>query len=528
MTGSSVNCTCTGTVGVVASGSASPYTYLWNDPSAQTTTTASSMCAGTYTVTVTDANGCTNTSIATVIETGTFSAGITSSSNISCNGAGDGTITVTAAGGTSPYTYAWSNLATTATISSLSAGVYTVTVSDVNGCTSIDNVTITEPSALTVSTTSKNVMCFRDCNGSVTSSPSGGSLPYTFQWDDPQLQNGAAAFALCAGTYNVTITDANGCTVVGTGSVTEPAQILLNATVVDATCGSPDGSATVAPTGGVGSYTYFWGDVLSQTTATAVGLPAGGVTVMVTDGSGCTVFATVSIGATGGPVISIASSTNIQCNGVCDGTATSSVASGTTPFTYLWSDALNQTTANATNLCVGFYSVKVTDDNGCVSNISFAITEPPALTGAISDSVMVSCNGVCDGSATVALAGGTGAYTYLWSGGQTTSTATGMCAGTQTVTVTDANGCNVVLTVVITQPPVLTIPTTSSVTPCPCPCAGVVRAFPTGGTTPYTVIWSNGFAEQFQTTLCDGSYSVTVTDANGCTATGGPEVITNP
>jgi len=527
MTGSSVNCTCTGTADVAASGGSVPYTYLWNDPSSQITSSATALCAGTYMVTVTDANGCTSTGSATVIETGTFSAGITSSNDISCNGAADGTATVTASGGMSPYTYAWSNLASTVTISPLSPGLYSVTITDVNGCTAIDNVTISEPAGLTVFLTDKNAMCYRDCNGSSTASVSGGMLPYTYQWDDPNLQITAAALNLCADTYNVTITDANGCTATASSTITEAAQIILNPTVVDATCGNPDGSATVSPTGGTGAYTYIWGDLLSQTTDAAVGLPAGGVTVMVTDADGCSVIATINIGATGGPVISIASSSNVTCYGACDGNATSSVSGGTAPLTYLWSDALNQTTVVATSLCAGDYSVKVTDDNGCVSNVSLSITEPPALNGSITDSVMVSCNSICDGNATVANVGGTGAYTYLWSNGQTTSTATGLCAGNHSVTVTDENNCNVIVSVTITQPPPLTAPTTSSVTTCPCPCAGVVRVFPAGGTPPYTVIWSNGFSEQFQTKLCDGSYSVTVTDANGCTATGGPEIINN-
>jgi len=527
MTGSSVNCTCTGTLEVAASSGATPYTYLWNDPSTQATPVATFLCAGTYTVTVTDANGCVNIGNATVIETGTFSAGVTSSSDITCSGANDGTATVTAAGGTAPYTYAWSNSSSSTSISSLAAGIYSVTVTDANGCTSIDNVTIAEPSTLSVSITNKNVICYRDCNGSSTAAPSGGVLPYTYQWDDPSLQNSAAAINLCAGSYNVTVTDANGCGVTASGTITESAQIILNATTVDATCGNPDGSATVAPTGGAGTYTYLWGDLLSQTTSTAVGLTSGGVTVMVTDADGCSVTATVDVGATGGPVVTIPSTSNITCSGTCNGTATASVASGTAPLTYLWSDASNQTTITATNLCAGAYSVKVTDANGCVASASLSITEPPALNGAISDSVMVSCNGFCDGSATVAVTGGTGTYTYLWSNGQTTSTATVLCAASHSVTITDANNCSTVVTVIVTQPPPLTAPTISSVTVCPCPCAGVVRVFPAGGTPPYTVIWSNGFAEQFQTKLCDGTYSVTVTDANGCTVTGGPEIITN-
>lgn len=524
--GSNVNCTCNGTATVTASGT-SPFTYQWNDPASQTSTTATGLCSGTYSVTVIDANGCSSDDNISIIELSGFGATITAISNVSCNGAGDGSATVTASGGVTPYTYLWSNSATTATVSSLSPGAYSVTVTDANGCVSIQNITITEPSVLSATTTAQDAGCFEACNGSATVTALGGVFPYTYQWDDADLQTTPTAVMLCDGSYTVTITDSNGCTTSANATINGLPPIILTLSSTDASCGAPDGSTSVSATGGNSPYTYLWNMIPIQTTDTATGLPAGNYTVMVTDANGCSVFGDVSVNATGGPVASISSSVNVNCNGVCIGSATVSVTGGAAPLTYLWSDASNQTNITATGLCARNYSVRVTDSNGCISNTTVTITEPPALNISISDSVDVSCNLSCDGSATVTAVGGTGTYTYSWTSGQNTALANSLCAGNYSVTVTDANSCSAIASVNITEPPPLTVTTTASVTPCSCPCAGVVRAFPAGGTPPYSVVWSNGSTDKYLSKLCDGTYFVTVTDANGCTVVGNNVTITN-
>jgi len=530
VTKTDANCSCNGDATVSASGALSPYTYLWNDPLSQTNATATGLCVGGYNVTVTDANGCSSEISVSIVETGTFTASISSFNNISCFGANDGSASVTASNGTTPYSYLWSNSATTTTISSLSAGTYIVTATDANGCTSIDTAIIIEPAALALTTTVNSAGCSGSCTGSATANVTGGTTAYTYQWNDPAFQTNATAAGLCAGSYDVSVTDANGCTTSGSVTITEASPTTLSTSSTDATCGNPDGSASVGASGGNGPYTYYWNDPNNQTGATATGLNAGGYTVAVTDVNGCMVSASISVNASGGPVASIAGSNDVSCNGLCDGDATANQTGGTAPFTYTWTGTPTQTTQTATGLCKGGYQVSVVDANGCASAASVIITEPPVLISSITDSVNVSCNGLCDGSATVTAIGGTGTYTYSWNTtpAQTNATATGLCNGSYTVTTTDANGCVTTSTVNITEPPPLSAPTTGSVTPCPCPCAGVVRVFPTGGTSPYTIIWSNGFTDQFQTKLCDGTYDVTVTDANGCTVTGLTVTITNP
>jgi len=527
LAGTDVNCTCNGTATATPLTGTSPYTYVWNDPGSQTTSEATGLCAGTYILMLIDANGCTTSDLVSIVEISNYSTSV-ATGNVSCNGAGDGWATVTASGGVTPYTYAWSNSNTTSGISALSPATYLVTVTDANGCISIESVVITEPAVLSVSATSVDASCYGSCDGSGTASVTGGVLPYTYLWDDISFQTTVTALRLCIGSYNVLVTDSNGCTASASITINQPLQIILSMDSTDATCGASDGTAKVTASGGAGGpYSYFWNVIPVQTTDTAVGLSAGIYNVMVTDGNGCIEIEDVSVNATGGPVATISASTNLVCNGVCDGAASVSVSGGTSPLTYLWSDANNQSTTTATGLCALNYNIKVTDANGCVSTASINLSEPPALNISITDSTNVLCNGVCDGTATVSVVGGTGAYTYAWSNGQNTSTATALCAASYSVTVTDANNCTATVTVTITEPPLLTVTTTGSVTPCPCPCAGVARVFPVGGTPPYNVIWTSGETDKYLSKLCDGTYGVIVTDANGCVVVGTDVVIIN-
>ncbi|MBN4051201.1 hypothetical protein JYU16_00140 [bacterium AH-315-M05] len=523
---SSTGATCgnaNGDASVSVSGGSSPYTYSWNDPALQTTATATGLIAGTYTVTVTDSNSCAATASVLVNDISGPDASILSSNNVSCNGDCDGSANVSVSGGTSPFTYLWDDPAsqTTFNATGLCAGTYSITVTDSNGCTGSDSVTITESSLFTASSFGIGTSCNGTCNGSASVALSGGTSPFTYQWDDPSFQTTETATGLCAGTYTVTVTDANGCITSDSISIGEPAPVSLTTSITDATCGSTDGEASVSVAGGTSPYTYLWDDPLNQTTSTATGLAAGGYTVTVTDVNGCGASATVTINDIGGPTASISSFIDVSCNGLCDGEATVSVSGGTTPYTYLWDNGDNTPTADT--LCAGTYSVTVTDANGCAAAVSIDINEPAALNSSITSINNTSCNGICDGDATVSVNGGTGAYTYLWNDplSQTTATADSLCAGTYTVTVTDNNGCVTLSVAEVTEPAVLVANTTGSVAICDgCFCTGSVLLFPEGGTLPYSILWSNGYADQFQTGLCDGTYTVTLTDANGCTTTG--------
>ena len=505
----------TGSLTGSATGGTGAYTYLWSN--AGTSATISSLAAGVYTLTVTDANGCTGTTNGTITEPTTLNATITSQTNVDCNGSSTGSLTVTASGGTPAYTYLWSNAATTATAGSLAAGAYTVTVTDANGCTAIASATITEPTALSATiSSSTNVDCNGNSTGSATVSASGGTTSYTYLWSNAATT--ATASSLPAGAYTVTVTDANGCTATANVTLTEPNPLVANATLDnDVSCnGFTDGGATASATGGTGAYTYLWSN--AETTAAITNQGAGTYTVTVTDANGCTSVASVSISQPTALGSSITSQTNVACNGGASGAATVAATGGTTPYTYLWSNAA--TTAIASSLMAGNYSVTVTDANGCTSTSSVTITEPSALSSTITSQTNVACNGDATGSATVSVSGGTTAYTYAWSSGGTAAVETGLGAGTYSVTITDANGCTDLASVTITEPTALSA-TISSQTNVDCngSSTGAATVTASGGTPSYTYAWSSGGTGAIETGLAAGTYTVTVTDANGCTET---------
>ena len=509
-----------GTAFVSASNGAAPYTYLWDDPSSQTSDTAAGLAAGTYTVLVTDANGCTASDIVAVNNAGAPSVSILSFTDVSCNGGNDGEATVSASGGTLPYTYQWDDPLnqTTATATGLTAGTYTATVTDSNNCIASAIATISEPNPLLTTTISIGENCSGSCDGEATVNVTGGITPYSYLWDDGQTTQ--TATGLCAASYNVTVTDSNGCTTIAGATVSGPAPLSSSIdTVINTSCGACDGSAAVSATGGTTPYTYLWDD--GQVTATAINLCAGFYNVTVTDDNGCTATSSVTVTGPGGLSSSITSSTNVSCFGACDGSATVTAVGGTTPYLYLWDNG--DTTDIAINLCAGPHNVTVTDNNGCITASSVIITEPPsAMTVSMSGSINASCNGVCDGEATVSVVGGTLPYSYSWDNGDTTDISINLCAGLHNVTVSDNNGCTDTANVQITQPAAAIVVDTASVTNVSVNGGndGTIDINVTGGTGPYTYLWSPGNdTTQDISGLGANTFTVTVTDANGCQGT---------
>ncbi|MFT4981568.1 MAG: subtilisin-like proprotein convertase family protein, partial [Bacteroidia bacterium] len=313
---------CIGEATADVTGGTAPYTYSWDDALTQSTTTADSLCASTYTVTVTDANGCTETATVAISGPNGFSSNITSQTSASCNGNCDGGAVVEGVGGTPPYTFQWNDISNTAndTVSGLCAGIYSVTVTDDNGCISVSTVVIDQPDPLTATTTGDDVSCFGECDGEATTFTLGGTFPYFYQWNDPANQTTLTAVGLCTGSYQVLITDANGCVADTSADIFEPTEIVIDTTIVEATCGICNGEITVTPNGGVQPYTYLWGN--GETTAAISSLCPGVYTVDVTDVIGCTVNFDIAVSNDGGPTSATVAVTDASCFGVCDGEAT--------------------------------------------------------------------------------------------------------------------------------------------------------------------------------------------------------------
>ncbi len=509
-----------GNATVIPSGGTPPFMYLWSN--GQNTSTATGLAAGNYTVTITDDNGCIASQSVTITQPPLLASTATQT-NVSCNGSNDGTATVTAAGGSPPYSYLWSNGATTSQITNLTSQTYSVTITDANGCTTTNTFSITQPPVLTSTATQTNVVCNGGNNGTATVAAAGGSPPYTYLWSNggttSQISN------LTSQIYSVTITDANGCTTTNTFSITQPPLFTATATQTNVSCnGGADGTASALVSGGGNPpFTYSWNPG-GQTSQTATGLSAGTYSVIITDASGCTVNTTVSI-TQPTPISVITSSVSENCN-QGNGSATVSPSGGTPNYTYLWGNG--QSTQIATGLSAGTYSVIITDANGCTSVQAVTVGNISPGTASITSSVNVSCNAGSNGSASAGITGGNAPFTYSWTGGQSTQTATGLSAGTYTITVTDADGCTSSATVNITQPTAIAVPPPSSV---PENCNqgnGSATASPSGGTPNYTYLWGNGQITQTATGLSAGTYTVVVTDANGCTAVTSVTVVNIP
>jgi hypothetical protein len=513
-----------GTATVSSSGGTAPYTYSWS-PSGGTSATASNMAAGTYTCTVKDVNQCSATKTVTITQPTAVTA-TTTQTNVSCNGGNNGTATVTSSGGTAPYTYSWSpSGGTTATASNLVAGTYTCTVKDVNQCSSLKTVTITQPTVLLAATTQTNVSCNGGNNGIATASASGGSAPYTYSWS-PSGATTATQSNLAAGTYTCTVKDVNQCSATKTVTITQPAAVTATTTQTNVGCnGGNNGTATTTASGGTAPYTYSWSPS-GGTVATATNLAAGTYTCMVKDVNQCSVTKTVTI-TQPTALVAATTQTNVSCNGGNNGTATVLPSGGTSPYTYSWSTS-GGTAATAVNLGSGTYTCTVKDVNQCSATKTVTITQPTAVTATITQT-NVSCNGGNNGSAIVTATGGTAPFTYSWSpSGGTAATASNLATGTYTCTILDANQCSATKTVAITQPAVLMAATTQTNVSCNGGNNGSATATASGGTAPYTYSWSpSGATTATASNLAAGSYTCTVNDSKQCT-TSKNVVITQP
>ena len=378
-------------------------------------------------------------------------------------------------GGVSPYTYLWNAAAgnqTTSFASNLPIGNYQVTVSDLNGCLYDTLVTIFEPAILQATTSSQSVLCFNGSDGIAIIQPMGGVAPYTYAWDvNANNQTTDTASLLAMGTYDVTVTDTNGCTLDTTVIVSQPALMEVSDTVVSHVfCkGGNSGVAAVTVSGGVFPYSYLWdANALNQTGDTATQLSAGTYSITVTDAGGCTKTASVTITEPNSPLTLSVTTTDITCFGFSDGTSSTFTFGGTAPYTYTWS-ASGQTTSQVSGLDQGVYSVTVLDQSGfCIALSGIVVNEPDKISS--TDSVIdASCYGGTNGSATINPSGGITPFIYQWdanAGNQTNITATNLSLGSYQVSITDSNGCVFDTAVMISSPPPIQSTSSSDSTRC--------------------------------------------------------------
>jgi hypothetical protein len=511
-----------GAATVDPSGGVPPYAYAWNNGG--TTQTIESLSPGIYTVSIADANGCNAVQTVTVNAFGCNLSGSTSFTNANCNGSNDGLASVNLTGAVNPVTYAWSNGATTQSVNNLAPGVYIISVVDGNFCQAVLSVSISEPSVLSANASASDVTFLGASDGTATANPTGGTPVYTYLWSDNGTNQ--TITGLAPGTYTVTVTDANGCTVTQTATVSA-FTCALSATIVpvDVSCfGGSDGQATIAVIGGVLPYSYLWSTGASGQTAT--NLPVGSFTATATDATGCTVTQSVNVGQPTLLVATVNSVQNVLCPQDKTGSVNIGVSGGTAPYSFNWPGG------NSNNFGVGTYTVVITDANNCTASATFSIVstdiESPVLTcpagiqicggnvvsygpPSVSDNCGVEgppirISGPASGSALLE-----GAYTIVYQ-------ATDVSGNSSTCSF------SIVVNVV---PDILIDDVSNDVNG-----QGV-------GTISVTPVGSGGFSfawnkngQSFASTedlsgLNAGSYTLTITDMNGCTSALAPITITN-
>jgi len=500
-----------GSATLTISGGSSPYNYQWSDSGAPTDT-RNDLSAGNYLVTVTDDNSCLAIINIVLSDPIALQAALNTLPT-SCNGGNNGQAAVQVTGGTGSYSYSWANGLMTPAVSGLSAGPVSITVTDANGCQTTVQGTVSQPTAISLTTSKQDPSCFGFGDGQATVTAGGGVGGYQYSWNSGQTT--ATAVNLFAGLTVVTVTDANGCQT--TAGVTLGQPTALTATAADGlvSCnGASDGSVTVSPAGGTTPYSYLWNDPNQQNTATASGLILGTYSVTVTDANGCQ--ATSSAIVDGTPAIVLALTTSdVNCNGGNDGTIVVNATGGAGSYTYSWSAPGIGSTATPVNLTAGNYSVTVSDTNGCVADASAFINQPSSLILSAGLTPAL-CAGEPSGAINLVVQGGTAPYTYLWTNGADTEDVTGLTSGNYRVTVTDANNCETTLANFIAEPP--NLQTSFDITDITCfgEITGAVEATVVGGVPPYQLTWSNNQTGLELNPVPAGDYTLQITDANGC------------
>ncbi len=492
-----------GFLNATVSGGTAPYFYLWSNGA--TTPNINNLGVGTYSLTVTDALACTASASIPLTAAPGMVVNVTSG-NPTCQGAANGFLNAMASGGVAPYTYLWSNGATTQTVSNVPAGTYSVTVTDNAGCPIVKTTTLTAPSAMVVSVSATNASQCGASNGSVTAVPSGGNPPYSYQWNFGGTSN--IVTGISAGQYTVTVTSMEGCTATGSATVGQPNTLDVVVSGTNSVCGSAAGGAlNTTVTYGTAPFSYLW-----NTGATSPGLTniaAGTYSVTVTSAQGCTGSGSKTI-LQNPSIVPQASVTPTQCFGLNNGSINVTTSGGTLPFSYLWNTGA--TTSYLPNLSAGNYFLTISDAAGCTATQSIPVPQPAAI------GVFFTVNPGCGNTNQVmaGVQGGSPPYTYLWNTGSVNPAIFNLAPGGYSVTVTDSHGCSASAATMVTgfSSPVLSL--TPQNTTCNGTSDGMVTSTILSGNGPYTYGWSTGGTSPFISNLQPGTYSLTLTDANGC------------
>lgn len=516
VTGSVSNATCSGgndgAINLSVSGSNSLYSYLWNN-NAQTQT-LSNLTPGTYQVTVTNADGCSAVQSFNVAQSGSNISADLSVVNPTCFGSNNGSIAVTVNGGTAPYSFNWGSGITTQNRTNLSAGTYTVTVADFSGCNVVKSVTLTQLPGITINPVKVNADCATGTAGSINLNVSGGAGGFSYTWNDNNTNQHRTG--LNAGTYNVVVADANGCTAVASSTISTSGSISANFNYAGTYC-APAAAVSFTHAGTQNGVSHYWS--FGNNTSSVQASPAYTYTtpdnynvVHVVSNSVCTDTVRKIVAIKAQPVIS-PSVTQIPCNGGGEGAITLNVSNGLAPYSFNWGNGI--TMQNRSNLSVGDYSVTVTDNNACSASFATSIVQGAAIT--VSEThTNVTCHSGTNGNIDITATGGIPPYNFRWSNGEMLEDLNNIGAANYIVTVTDARDCSVAATIDVTQPQALQLAIDKVDASCFGTATGSLHANVTGGTQPMVYNWTGNVNSQSLNNIGAGVYTLSVTDAAGC------------
>lgn len=495
-----------GVVTALVTGGASPFSFSWSN--GQTGNTIKNLKAGAYQVSVIDANGCEGMAEAVVEQTFGFSL-LIEGVDMACADQANGRATAMIEGGMAPFLYNWNTGATGSSISDLEAGTYTLSVTDAIGCAVEDSVTIDAPDTLFAVPLRKDISCFGAQDGAAGAEVSGGVPPYEYAWGDGSTT--AVIEDLAVGLYGVIIRDANNCITTASITISEPPPLTLSLIIEEVPCeGNATGEIRSVVEGGLTPYSYRWSN--GGLTSTLSGVLGGQYGLTVTDAGGCEISAMTTLTASPGLAVSL-DQLDIQCAGQTNGRLTALVEGGQMPFEFAWDTGSASPTL--AGLGPGEYSLRVTDANNCFDTITARLIEPSAMISSTISS-NISCAGAQDGRASVTVSGGVPPYSYAWGNGSETAEIENLPAGNYGVIVEDANGCIEVGSVVIEEPPALSVSLIIGNEPCAGNSDGMIQANIEGGISPYHFRWNTGDSLAILEGIAGGIYQLTVSDASAC------------
>ena len=541
---------CDGKIETIVHGGTRPYRFRWNNAEETNDSVKTQLCDGNYKVEVIDKNQCTAT--ASILLPPPLVVKISVQDSVNCFGDNNGSLQVHAQGGVpykngNPYSYVWKKQNKSgvyeeltaekdSVISGLTAGWYALNITDSIGVTlRADSVFyLPEPEPLAIRIQKTDVLCHGASTGAISAVVTGGLKPYTLLWNtgstDAELQN------IKAGLYTITATDRHGCTKQYTATINQSDSLIIGFinTVAPLSTNSCDGLLTASVVGGVEPYTYQWSPN-NTSGATAERLCRGFYTVKVNDLFGCPAEVTKNLNDAPPPfVVSLYVKDSIQCHGTYAGAIAARVSGGipfTTgnPYLYIWKkknrageyrSIANSNDSIVANLTTGWYAFNVQDaDKNILSeSIEIYLPEPDTLVMTVSYTD-IPCKDLHNGSASAHVSGGVLPYAYKWSNGETTPSIDNLAPGEYSIEVTDRHGCTSRQSVTVTEPELLSVSFQPKLISEHNVCDGSLKAVVTGGTAPFSYAWSgvNSTADAVSS-LCAADYSVTVTDAHGCSA----------